>query len=69
MKIQVWKNKAKVNEDDPDFILLQKQRTGVDDGSPSYQTVQIGTGHKMEAPDGESYLSLTIKSLTDNKPK
>ena len=66
MVIQLWKNKGKVKDDDPDYLALQKQRTNEDDGSGAYQTVQIGTGYKMEAPDGETYLSVKITGITDN---
>lgn len=66
MVIQVWRNKEKVKEEDPDYIVLQKQRTGIE--GKGYETVQIGQGWKTDAPD-EQYIHITIDGLTNNKPK
>ena len=68
MRVQIWGNKMKKSEDAPDYIVFQKQRTGADDGSSAYETVEIGYGRKMEAPSGEIYLDVKIIGLTDNKP-
>lgn len=68
MRIQLYKNKAKVKDEDPDFIAKQKQRTGADDGSPSYETVIVGAAWKMEGPD-EVYLEVKIEGFNNNKPK
>lgn len=59
----------KDGESAPDYVVFQKQRTGADDGSPAYETVEVGAGWKMEAPSGEIYLDVKIEGLTDNKPK
>lgn len=66
MVIQLWRNKAKNSDADADYLALQKQRTGADDGSPGYVTRQIGIGFKMESPDGETYIRITIEGITDN---
>lgn len=68
MRVQVWKIQKQF-PDDPDYIVKQKQRTGADDGSPGYETVNVGTGRKYEAPDGTPYIDLTINGFNNNKPK
>ena len=68
MRIQVWGNKMKKKEEDPDYVVFQKQRTNEIEGK-SYETVEIGAGWKMEAPSGEIYLDVKIDGLTNNKPK
>ena len=68
MRVQIWKSGA-TKEGEPDYIVKQKQRTGADDGSPSYETVEVGVGYKMEAPSGEVYIDVKIEGFTDNKPK
>ena len=68
MRVQIWGNKNKMGENAPDYIVYQKQRTGADDGSPSYETVEVGSGYKMEAPSGEVYLDIRIEGFSDNKP-
>lgn len=67
MRLQIWGNKAKVGEYDPDHLVLQRQRTGADDGSSRYETIQVGVGWDREAPDGEKYLDIKVLGLTDNK--
>jgi len=69
MRVQLWKNSHKVKEEEPDYIVLQKQRTNVDDGSPAYETCEVGAGWKMEAPSGEIYLDVKIEGFNNNKPK
>lgn len=69
MRIQIWHNKAKGTKNDPDYLVLQRQRTGADDGSGAYETVQIGVGFKNEAPDGETYISATVDGFSDMKPR
>lgn len=69
MRVQLWANKMKKSEDDTDYVVYQKQRTGADDGSPGYETVCVGYGRKMEAPSGEIYLDVKIEGFSDNKPK
>lgn len=69
MRIQVWKNKGKVHDGEPDYLVLQRQRTGADDGSAGYETVNIGYGYKQEAPDGEIYLDVKVEGFNNNKPK
>ena len=56
----------KKTEDDADYVVMQKQRTGVE--GKGYETVQVGYGRKMEAPSGEIYLDVSIDGLTNNKP-
>lgn len=67
MRIQIYKNKAKVKDEEPDYIGLQKQR--LNDGTTAYQTVQIAVGWKNETPDGEVYIDLKVDGFTDNAPK
>ena len=69
MVLQLWRNKSKLKEGEPDYLALQKQRTCVDDGSSGYETVKIGVGYKEEAPDGEQYIRIKIDGITDVKPK
>jgi len=66
MRVQLWKN-PKEKENEPDFIVMQRQR--LDDGTTGYVTVQVGTGYTMEAPSGEKYIDVTIKGFNNNKPK
>lgn len=68
MRLYMWKNHNKQKEDDPDFVVHQKQRTGADDGSPAYQTVTVGYAWKKEGPV-EPYLDVKIEGLTNNQPK
>lgn len=57
----------KKKEEDPDYVVFQRQRTGIE--GKGYETVEIGAGWKMEAPSGEIYLDIKIEGLTDVKPK
>lgn len=45
MKLVVRKNRAKVTDEDVDFIVTQKQRSEDD---TKYVDVQVGTGRKTE---------------------
>lgn len=66
MRIQLWGNKNKKGEDDADYVVYQRQRTGIE--GQGYETVEVGYGKKMVAPSGEIYLDVKINGLTDNKP-
>jgi len=56
-----------VREEEPDYIVQQKQR--LNDGTTGYETVVVGEGYKHEAPDGEQYIDITLKGFgTNNKP-
>lgn len=68
MRVYLFKNHAKKSEDDPDYVVQQKQRTGADDGSPSYETVIVGWGWKKEGPT-ETYLDVKIEGFNNTKPK
>jgi len=62
MRFTIFKNKAKVNDSDPDYLVLRRQRTEDD---TAYETVQIGTAFKAEMPtDGENYISVSIEGIT-----
>lgn len=67
MKLQIYQNKDKVKEEDPDYIGLQRQR--LNDGTTAYETVQVAVGWTNETPGGEKYIALTIEGFSDNKPK
>lgn len=69
MRLQLWKNILRETDEGPYYIVKQKQRTGADDGSPSYETVIVGYGYKQEAPDGETYIDLHVQGFNNNKPK
>ena len=67
MRVTLWGNKNKKSEVDADYVVFQKQRTGIE--GKGYETLEVGYGRKMEAPSGEIYLDVTITGLTNNKPK
>lgn len=68
MRVYLFKNHDKTHEDHPDYIVMQKQRTGADDGSPAYEQVEVGYGYKREGPE-ETYLDVHINGFNNNKPK
>ena len=43
MKLYLRKNQAKVSDEDPDYVVTQKQRNEED---TAYTMVQVGTGRK-----------------------
>lgn len=47
MKLVLHKNKAKIGDEHPDYIITQKQRKEDDTG---YIDVQVGTGRKDVFP-------------------
>lgn len=49
MRLAIRKNKARVAEEDPEYIVTQKQRN---DDDTAYVEVQVGTGHKEAWPMG-----------------
>ena len=63
MKLQIF------DKGEGRYVAFQKQRTGADDGSPAYETVQVGEGWAQETPDGETYIDLKVEGFTDAKPK
>ncbi len=67
MRFQLYRNFAKIKDEDPDYIARQRQR--LNDGTTAYETVEIGVGYKQEAPDGEVYVDISLKGFgTNNKP-
>jgi len=61
MKLIVRKNRAKVTDEDPDYLVTQKQRHEDD---TRYIDVQVGTGRKTEFPhDGieENVIVLNVE--------
>lgn len=67
MRIQLYKNENKVKDEDPDFIVRQKQR--LNDGTSAYETVDVGVGYKLEGPDF-TYIDVSLKGFgTNNKPQ
>lgn len=61
MKLVVRKNKAKMTDEHPDYIITQKQRNGNDTG---YIDVQVGTGRKDMFPSNgeeESVIVLDVE--------
>jgi hypothetical protein len=67
MRVMLWRNKAKVKPEDPDYIVLQRQR--LNDGTTAYITVEVGFAYKQEAPDGETYVDINLPKFgTNNRP-
>jgi hypothetical protein len=62
MKLLVRKNLAKIKDEDPDYIVTQKQRSEDDTG---YVMVQVGTGYKEDYPSNnevaEKYILLNVE--------
>lgn len=59
MRVQIY------DKGDGHYIALQKQRTGVE--GKGYETCEVGEGYAQTTPDGETYIDLTIRGLTNNK--
>ena len=64
MRVLVYKNKGKVKEDDPDYLVIQKQRN---EDETAYVMVQIGVGWKQEMPDGEQYIDIKFDTIKTKK--
>ncbi len=64
MKLVIRKNKARATDEDPEYIVTQKQRLEDDTG---YIDVQVGTGIKQDWPSNGEEETVIVLSVEITK--